>query len=47
MVQGHVTVRSETAYSVDIVDRQKLEDVACECYSLMRSQLEKWRADSE
>ena len=36
-----------TRGSVDIVDRQKLEDVACECYGLMRSQLEKWRADSE
>ena len=36
-----------TRGSVDIVDRQKLEKVACECYGLMRSQLEKWRADSE
>jgi CRP-like cAMP-binding protein len=31
---------------VDIVDRLKLEEVACECYSLMQRQLEKWRADS-
>ena len=38
---------SYTRGSVDIVDRQKLEDVACECYGLMRNQLEKWRADSE
>ena len=36
-----------TRGSVDIIDRQKLEDVACECYGLMRNQLEKWRADSE
>jgi CRP-like cAMP-binding protein len=36
-----------TRGSVDIVDRQKLEDVACECYGLMQNQLEKWRADSE
>jgi CRP-like cAMP-binding protein len=36
-----------TRGSVDIVDRQKLEEVAFECYGLMRSQLEKWRGDCE
>jgi CRP-like cAMP-binding protein len=35
-----------TRGSVDIVHRRKLEEVACECYSLMQRQLEKWRADA-
>ena len=31
---------------VDIVDRPRLEEAACDCYQMMRSQLEEWRNES-
>ena len=31
---------------IDIIDRPKLEKAACECYQIMRSQLEEWRRHS-
>ena len=38
------------AYSrgeIKIIDREKLEEAACECYGIMQRQLEKWRGDSD
>ena len=32
---------------VEIIDRPKLEEAACECYGIMQGQMEKWRGDSE
>lgn len=32
---------------VKITDRRKLEDAACECYSIMQEQIETWRGQSE
>jgi hypothetical protein len=32
---------------VKIVDRQKLEEATCECYEIMRSQIAKWRRETE
>jgi CRP-like cAMP-binding protein len=31
---------------IDIIDRSKLENAACECYQIMRSQLAEWRKQS-
>jgi CRP-like cAMP-binding protein len=31
---------------VDIIDRPRLEEAACDCYQIMRSQLEEWRNES-
>jgi CRP-like cAMP-binding protein len=31
---------------VDIIDRPRLEEAACDCYQMMRSQLEEWRNES-
>src|SRR6202140_1662835 len=31
---------------VDIVDRPRLEEAACDCYQMMRSQLDEWRNES-
>lgn len=32
---------------VKIIARQRLEEAACECYELMRSQMKEWRAEAE
>jgi CRP-like cAMP-binding protein len=32
---------------VEIIDRPKLEDAACECYRIMRHQVEEWNRESE
>jgi CRP-like cAMP-binding protein len=31
---------------VDIIDRPRLEEAACDCYQMMRSQLEEWRSEN-
>ena len=31
---------------VDIIDRPRLEEAACECYKMMRTQLAEWREES-
>jgi hypothetical protein len=32
---------------VEIIDRKKLEEAACECYGIMRRQLEQWQSRSD
>ncbi|HEY6304534.1 MAG TPA: Crp/Fnr family transcriptional regulator [Terriglobales bacterium] len=32
---------------VQIIDRRKLEEAACDCYGIMQRQTEKWQRDSE
>lgn len=32
---------------VQIIDRPKLEEAACECYGIMKRQLEKWQGDAD
>jgi CRP-like cAMP-binding protein len=32
---------------VRIIDREKLEEAACECYELMRRQIKEWRSEAE
>jgi CRP-like cAMP-binding protein len=32
---------------VNIVDRKKLEEAACECYGIMRKQVEQWHREAE
>jgi CRP-like cAMP-binding protein len=36
---------AHTRGDVEIVDRPRLEEAACECYGIMRVQVEKWRAE--
>jgi CRP-like cAMP-binding protein len=36
---------AHTRGDVKIIDRPRLEDAACECYGIMRAQMEKWRAE--
>lgn len=38
---------AHTRGDVRIVDRKGLEDASCECYAIMRRQVEKWRAEAE
>jgi len=38
---------AHTRGDVQIVDRQKLEEAACECYGIMQRQIEEWQGDSE
>jgi|SRR5580658_6411178 CRP-like cAMP-binding protein len=38
---------AHTRGEVRIVDRRKLEEAACECYEIMRSQIEKWRSEAD
>jgi CRP-like cAMP-binding protein len=33
---------SHTRGDVEIIDRPRLEDAACECYAIMRRQIDKW-----
>lgn len=33
--------------AVKIVDRGKLEEVACECYEIMQQQIEDWKSHSD
>lgn len=37
---------SHTRGDVEIIDRPRLEDAACECYGIMRSQIQKWRGEA-
>jgi hypothetical protein len=32
---------------VEIIDRQKLEEAACECYGIMLRQIEEWQGQAE
>ena len=32
---------------VEIIDRKKLEEAACECYGLMQRQVKAWQGDAE
>jgi Crp-like helix-turn-helix domain len=32
---------------VEIIDRSKLEEAACECYGIMRRQVEEWNRETE
>jgi CRP-like cAMP-binding protein len=32
---------------VQIVDRKKLEEAACECYAIMQRQVREWRGEAE
>jgi CRP-like cAMP-binding protein len=32
---------------VKIIDRQKLEEAACECYGIMLGQIEEWRGEAQ
>jgi hypothetical protein len=32
---------------VEIVDRRKLEEAACDCYGIMQRQIEDWQANSK
>jgi CRP-like cAMP-binding protein len=36
---------AHTRGDVEIIDRPKLEDAACECYEIMCAQMEKWHAE--
>jgi CRP-like cAMP-binding protein len=38
---------THTRGEVKIVDRRKLEEAACECYELMRSQIAKWHKETQ
>jgi len=38
---------SHSRGDVEITDRPKLEDAACECYGIMRSQVQKWHREAE
>ena len=37
---------AHTRGDVKIIDRKKLEDVACECYGMMQRRIREWQADS-
>jgi CRP-like cAMP-binding protein len=37
---------SHTRGSVTILNREKLEDAACECYGIVRQQLQEWEAET-
>jgi CRP-like cAMP-binding protein len=36
-----------TRGDVRIIDRQKLEEAACECYGIMQRQIEEWQSEAE
>jgi len=36
-----------TRGDVKIIDRQKLEEAACECYEIMQRQIEEWQGEAE
>jgi CRP-like cAMP-binding protein len=38
---------SYTRGSVTVVDRRKLEKAACDCYAIVRRQLQAWEAEAE
>ena len=37
---------SHSRGDVEIIDRPKLEDAACECYGIMRLQIQKWQSEA-
>jgi hypothetical protein len=38
---------AHTRGDVEIIDRKKLEEVACECYGIMQTRITDWQADSQ
>ncbi|HSZ61553.1 MAG TPA: Crp/Fnr family transcriptional regulator [Terriglobales bacterium] len=38
---------AHTRGDVEIIDRPKLEDASCECYSIMQRQIREWRREAE
>jgi len=38
---------AHTRGDVEIIDRKKLEEVACECYGIMQKRITDWQADSQ
>jgi len=38
---------AHTRGDVEIINRRKLEEAACECYGLMQQQIKEWQGDSE
>jgi len=38
---------SYTRGNVTVLDREKLEDAACDCYDLVRQQLAKWETEAK
>jgi hypothetical protein len=36
-----------TRGDVKIVDRQKLEEAACECYGIMQAQVKEWQSEAD
>ena len=38
---------SHTRGDVQIADRQKLEEAACECYGIMQRQIQEWRTEAD
>jgi hypothetical protein len=37
----------DAVVDVEIIDRPKLEEAACECYGLMQRQVKEWQKDVE
>jgi len=38
---------AHTRGDVEIVDRPRLEEAACECYGIMNRQIRDWRSETE
>jgi hypothetical protein len=38
---------SHSRGDVEIVERTKLEEAACECYAIMRTQVAKWQSEAQ
>jgi CRP-like cAMP-binding protein len=38
---------THTRGDVEIIDRRKLEEVACECYGIMQKRIREWQTDSQ
>lgn len=36
---------AHTRGDVEIIDREKLEEAACECYGIMQTRIREWQAD--
>jgi hypothetical protein len=37
---------AHTRGDVEIIDRRKLEEAACDCYGIMQRQIKEWKGDS-
>jgi hypothetical protein len=42
-----VRIIANSRGDVEIVDRRKLEEAACECYGIMQQQIKIWQRDSD